>query len=222
GMSYEEAAGLSVTCPTSYAALVTRANLKKDEWCLVHAAAGGVGIAAVQIAKAIGAKVIAACGSEKKLTIAKRFGADYGINYNDKDWQKQVLKITAGHGVDVVYDPVGLIRASIKCIAWNGRLVVIGFVSGEIEKIPTNLILLKNISIWGLFWGAYAKYEPERIPEVWGELFKLLSTKKVRPVIYEKIYHGLDRVKDGLNAISGRETYGKVIISLNGGRESKI
>jgi NADPH2:quinone reductase len=108
--TFEQAAGLYVTYPTSYAALVLRANLKAGEYCLVHAAAGGVGIAAVQIAHALGAKVIATAGTAEKLEIAKKNGADYVINYRDKDWHEQVKKITNGHGADVVYDPVGLVE----------------------------------------------------------------------------------------------------------------
>lgn len=108
--TFEQAAGLFITYPTSYSALVLRANLKAGEYCLVHAAAGGVGIAAVQIAKALGAKVIATAGSAEKLEVAKKFGADFAINYRDKDWTEQVKKVTNGHGDDVVYDPVGLVE----------------------------------------------------------------------------------------------------------------
>jgi NADPH2:quinone reductase len=108
--TFEQASGLFITYPTSYSALVLRAQLKKGEYCLVHAAAGGVGIAAVQIAKALGAIVIATAGSDEKLAVAKKFGADYAINYRDKDWTEQVKKITKGHGADVVYDPVGLVE----------------------------------------------------------------------------------------------------------------
>ncbi|CAB4402780.1 unnamed protein product [Rhizophagus irregularis] len=222
GMSFEEAAGLSITYPTSYAALVIRAKLQKGEWCLVHAAAGGVGAVAVQVAKALGAKVIATGGSSEKLAIAKKVGADYAVNYKDKDWQKQVLKITGGKGVDVVYDPVGLIVPSIKCIAWNGRLVVIGFVSGNIEKVPTNLVLLKNISIIGLFWGSYSKNDPERNDEVWNDLFNLFGSGKLKPLVYEKVFHGLDNVKVGLKAIANRNTFGKVVVIPNGARSSKL
>ncbi|RIA84971.1 hypothetical protein C1645_782924 [Glomus cerebriforme] len=222
GMSFEEAAGLSITYPTSYAALVIRAKLQKDEWCLVHAAAGGVGIVAVQVAKALGAKVIATGGSPEKLAVAKKVGADHAVNYKDKDWQKQVLKITGGKGVDVVYDPVGLINSSIKCIAWNGRLLVIGFAGGNIDKVPANLLLLKNISIVGLFWGAYAENEPERIEEVWNDLFNLFASGKLKPVVYEKFFYGLDNVKVGLKAIASRNTYGKVVVIPNNARSSKL
>jgi NADPH:quinone reductase len=129
-------AGLFVTWPTSYEALVGRAELKPGEWVLVTAAAGGVGIAAVQLAKALGARVIAAAGSSSKLNVAKTHGgADAVVDYTRAGWQKEVLKITGGRGVDVVYDPVGMIRDSLKCIAWKGRALVVGFAGGDIEKV---------------------------------------------------------------------------------------
>ncbi|KAI9247496.1 hypothetical protein BDA99DRAFT_489382 [Phascolomyces articulosus] len=219
-ISFEEAAGLFITWPTSYAALVLRAQLKAGEYCLVHAAAGGVGIAAVQIAKALGAKVIATAGSAEKLEIAKKYGADYAINYRDNDWTDQVKKITNGHGADVIYDPVGLIEQSTKAVAWNGRILVVGFAKGTFEKLPTNRILLKNISVVGIHWGAYTKNEPEKIPEVWKGLFDLLESGRVKPALYEKIYT-LANIPEGLNAINNRETYAKAIATV-GGHDSKI
>ncbi|GAN00615.1 NAD(P)-binding protein [Mucor ambiguus] len=218
--SFEQAAGLYITYPTSYSALVLRANLKAGEYCLVHAAAGGVGIAAVQIAKALGAKVIATAGSAEKLEIAKKFGADYAINYRDKDWTEQVKKVTNGHGADVVYDPVGLVEASTKCTAWNGRILIIGFAQGTIEKIPTNRLLLKNISAVGLHWGAYTRNEPERIPEVWNSLFELFESGKLQPALYEKIYT-LDTIPQGMMAINDRKSYAKVVAKI-GNDESKL
>lgn len=136
--SFVDACGLFVTAPTSYLALTTRANLKAGEICLVHAAAGGVGLAAVQIAKALGATVIATAGTPEKLAVAKRFGADHGVNYTDKDWIQQVKDITDDAGCDVIYDPVGMIDQSLKVVAWNGRICVIGFAAGKIEKIAMN------------------------------------------------------------------------------------
>lgn len=136
--SFVDACGLFVTAPTSYLALTTRANLKSGEYCLVHAAAGGVGLAAVQIAKALGATVIATAGTAEKLEIAKKFGADHCVNYTDKDWIDQVKNITDGNGCDVIYDPVGMIDRSLKVVAWNGRICVIGFAAGKIEKIAMN------------------------------------------------------------------------------------
>lgn len=222
GYGLFDAAGLFSTMPTSYAALVTRAKIRPGEWVLVHAAAGGVGLAAVQIAKAFGANVIATAGTQQKLDVAKAFGADYGVNYRDENWPDQVKKI-APKGVDIVYDPVGLIDKSMKCIAWCGRLVVIGFVGGQIESIRTNKILLKNISVMGLHWGAYTKNEPEEIEKVWQGLFKLFESKKVRGTNYtDKEYVGLESVPQALHDLGARETWGKVVIKVPQEGRSKL
>ncbi|KAG9295788.1 hypothetical protein G9A89_009017 [Geosiphon pyriformis] len=218
-MSFEEAAGLYITYPTSYAALVLRANLRKGEWCLVHAGAGGVGVAAVQIAKVLGANVIATGGSDDKLAVALRNGADYVINYKQKNWLDQVKKFTGGHGVDVVYDPVGLIEESMKCIAWNGRLLVIGFAGGNIEKVAMNRVLLKNCTIMGVYWNSYEKFAKDTFSRVWDALFHLFRGGMLRPIIYHQVYDGLEFVKDGLKALEGRHTYGKIVIRLKEGKD---
>lgn len=219
-----EAAGLFVTMPTSYAALVTRAGVKPGDWVLVHAAAGGVGLAAVQIAKAMGATVIATAGSAHKLEVAKSFGADYGVDYRDEKWPDKVKALTPKkRGVDIVYDPVGLIDKSTKCIAWNGRLLVIGFAGGPIEKVATNKVLLKNISIVGLHWGAYSYNEPETQPEVWKGLFELFESKKVRGTNFtDKQYVGLEQVPEALRALGTRETWGKVVVKVPQPGQSKL
>jgi len=222
--SFFDAAGLFVTAPTSYAGLVTRANVKKGDYVLVHAAAGGVGLAAVQIAKAFGAIVIATAGTKHKLDVAKSFGADYGVDYGQKDWPEQVKKLTPnGRGVDIVYDPVGLITQSSKCINWNGRLVVIGFAGGDIEKVATNRFLLKNISLVGLHWGMYAKYEPETVEIVWDGLFELMESGKFRGTCYtDKEYVGLESVPGALKALGGRDTWGKVVVKLPEEGQSRL
>lgn len=140
-----------VTAPTAYSALVTRAHVKSGDFVLVHAAGGGVGLAAVQIAKAFGATVIATAGSKRKLDVAKAYGADYVVDYGSERWEEAVKKYTlGGKGVDIVFDPVGVVGQSLKCTRWNGRIVVVGFAGGEIERIPMNRVLLKNISLVGL------------------------------------------------------------------------
>jgi NADPH2:quinone reductase len=224
GWSFYEAAGLFVTMPTSYAALTLRANIKKGDWVLVHAAAGGVGLAAVQIAKAFGATVIATAGTPHKLEVAKRFGADYGVDYTDPKWPAAVSALTPGkRGVDIVYDPVGLIEPSTKCTAWNGRLVVVGFAGGPIEKLATNRILLKNIAVTGVHWGAYAKNEPARVADVWADLQRLMEKKVLRSTNYEdKKYVGLDAVPEALEALGARATWGKVVVDLPEVKESKL
>ncbi|KAF8503081.1 alcohol dehydrogenase [Gautieria morchelliformis] len=214
GMSFAQAAGLYVTYPTSYEALVGRAQVRRGEWVLVHAAAGGVGLAAVQIAKALGARVIATAGGKAKLDVARRLGgADEVVDYKQKGWQSEVMRITRAKGVDVIYDPVGLIRDSLKCIAWKGRAVVVGFVGGEIEKLPLNLVLLKNISIVGIHWGAYTKFEPSEIPNVWKGLFDMLESKKVVPIVYERAFR-LEDLPAGLDALEKRQTYGKAVVCV--------
>merc|ERR1712000_450952 len=219
-----EAAGLFVTAPTSYGALVTRAGVKKGDYVLVHAAAGGVGLAAVQIAKAFGATVIATAGTEHKLEVAKSFGADHTVNYTDPKWPEIVKKLTPkGRGVDIVYDPVGLIDKSTKCIAWNGRLLVVGFAGGPIEKVATNKMLLKNISVVGLHWGAYAQNEPERVVEVWDRLFELFESKKVRGTNFlDKEFVGLEKVPEALKALGERDTWGKVVVKVPQGGQAKL
>ncbi|KAI6033094.1 hypothetical protein F5J12DRAFT_798686 [Pisolithus orientalis] len=213
-LSFDQGAGLYITWPTSYEALVGRAELKSGETILVNAAAGGVGIAAVQIAKAIGAIVIAAAGSSPKLDVLKQLGsADYTVDYSKPGWQKQVLQFTGGEGVDVVFDPVGRIADSLKCIAFKGRALVIGFASGNIEKLSLNLVLLKNVSIMGLHWGLYERKEASRIPEVWDALLGLFSSGRVKPVIYSRIY-SLENAMEGLLALGRRETWGKVIVRV--------
>ncbi|KAJ2556880.1 hypothetical protein EV175_001703 [Coemansia sp. RSA 1933] len=211
-LGFEQAAGMYLTYPTSYAALVLRAKVKRGDWVVVHAAAGGVGIAAVQIAKALGARVIAAVGSEGKFDICADQGADHCVNYRTSDWTDRVMELTCGKGADIVIDPVGLIERSIKCIAWNGRIVVVGFASGSIEKVAANRILLKNIAVTGVHWGAYLLNSPETVPQVWAALFKLAEEGKIAPVVYEPVFYGLEKAKDALKAIANRETYGKVVV----------
>jgi NADPH2:quinone reductase len=178
----------------------------------VHAAAGGVGIAAVQIGKALGARVIATAGGPEKLEVARKVGADVLIDYTKEDFVERVRQATDGRGADVIYDSVGgdTFDKSLKCIAWNGRLLVVGFASGRIPEVKANRILLKNISLVGIHWGAYAIYERERIPETFQALFKLYEEGKIRPVIYGT--YALADLPQALEALGSRASWGKVIV----------
>merc|ERR1712014_438450 len=180
--------------------------------------------AAVQIAKALGVTVVATAGTQHKLDVAKRFGADHLIDYRDESWPQKVKALTPkGRGVDIVYDPVGLIDKSTKCIAWNGRLLVVGFAGGPIEKVATNKMLLKNISVVGLHWGAYAQNEPERVVEVWDRLFELFESKKVRGTNFlDKEFVGLEKVPEALKALGERDTWGKVVVKVPQGGQAKL
>jgi len=212
-MSFEEGCALPIIYPTSYAGLVDRGQLQKGETLLVHAAAGGVGIAAVQIGRAMGARVIATAGSAEKLEVALREGAHEAIDYREEDFVARVMELTDGRGADVIYDSVGgdITDRSLKCIAWNGRLVIIGFAGGDIPSIKANRILLKNIAVTGLHWGAHGQKAPERIPEVFGALFDLYAAGDIRPVIFER--YPLEKLPEALEALGSRRTYGKVVIT---------
>ncbi|KAF3764368.1 NAD(P)-binding protein [Cryphonectria parasitica EP155] len=224
GWSSTDAAGLFVTAPTSYAALVVRAGVKAGDWVLVHAAAGGVGLAAVQVAKAFGATVIATAGTKRKLEVAKQFGADHVVDYRDEKWPDAVKKLTpGGKGVDIVYDPVGMVDKSTKCVAWNGRILVVGFAAGSIEKLSLNKVLLKNISIVGIHWGMYAKMETKTERRVWQEILELVEAGKFKPTVFtEKDFVGLESIPDALKALGSRETWGKVVVKVPQDDQAKL
>ncbi len=231
GWDFSEAAGLYVTAPTSYGGLVTRANIKAGDWVLVHAGAGGVGLSAVQIAKAFGATVVATASTDRKRRVCLDFGADYVVDYKDKNWPQKVIELcqknrtgNGQQGVDIVYDPVGMIEPSLKCVCWNARLLVIGFAGGDIEKVALNRVLLKNVSIVGIHWGMYAQKEVETISKVWEGIFDLVAKGKFRGISFtDQKFEGLDSVPRALQALGGRETWGKVVVALgdNEGEEGK-
>lgn len=212
GMGFDEGAALPIVYPTSYAGLVYRAGLQPGETLLVHAAAGGVGLAAVQIGKALGARVIATAGGPEKLHVALEAGADIAVDYLEEDFVERVKEFTGGRGADVIYDSVGgdVFDRSLKCIAWCGRLLVIGFASGKIPSVAANRILLKNVAVVGLHWGAYAKHEPARVPETFAALFRLHAEGKIRPVIYRA--WPLEEAPAALAALGSRKTHGKVVL----------
>lgn len=176
------------------------------------------------VAKAFGATVIATASTEHKLDVARRFGADHVISYNDASWPQKVKDLTPGkRGVDIVYDPVGLVDASTKCVAWNGRILVVGFAAGSIERVPTNKFLLKNISLVGIHWGAYSRNEPATIATVWKGIMDLVRQGKMRGTEYtDEEFVGLDRVKDALVALGSRGTWGKVVVKIPQDGSSKL
>jgi NADPH:quinone reductase len=224
GWTPAAAAGLFVTAPTAYGALVVRAGVRRGNWVLVHAAAGGVGLAAVQVAKALGAVVVATAGTARKLDVARAFGADHVVDYSDEKWPEKVKKLTpGGRGVDVVYDPVGMVDKSTKCTAWNGRIVVVGFAGGKIEKVAMNKALLKNISFVGIHWGQYANHEPKTVVEVWKGIMKLIAEGKFKGTEFtDREFVGLESVPAALQALGSRETWGKVVVKIPQEGKGKI
>ena len=185
GFGHVDAAAFIMIYATSYHALVDRAQLKAGEIVLVLGAAGGVGTAAIQIAKAMGAKVIAAASSDEKCTLCKSIGADATINYSTANLREAIKEATGGKGPDVIYDPVGgdFAEPAFRSIAWRGRYLVVGFASGPIPALPFNLALLKGASIVGVFWGDFAKREPKANAAMMGELAQWYGTGKIKPVI---------------------------------------
>lgn len=205
------AAALSVTYGTSYFALKLRAAIQVGETLLVLGAAGGVGLAAIQLGKVFGANVLAASSSNDKLEICKRFGADHLINYNDEDLVEAVKSITGGKGADVVYDPVGgdLFEKTKKCVGWEGRLLIIGFTGGSIPQIETNRLLLKNISIVGLPWGQYLDRGSELTTLCQNHLYDLIKIGAISPLVFKTI--PFDGIKEGLKLIEDRRVVGKIV-----------
>jgi NADPH:quinone reductase len=211
-MSDEDAASFQMIYQTSYFGLDVRANLQPGEVLLVHGGAGGVGSSAIQLGKALGATVIATAGTEAKLDVCRQCGADHAVNYATDDFVQVVKDVTHGNGADVVYDPVGgdVFDLSTKCIAWNGRILVIGFTSGRIPEIRTNRILLKNMSVVGLHWGAYRIHQPHLIEQAQDKLYDLYQDGKIKPVIFKE--YALSDLNDALDAIEQRLSYGKIVV----------
>jgi len=211
-MPFEAAAAFGIIYQTAYCALVHRAALRPGEWLLVHAAAGGVGLAAVQLGKALGARVIATAGTDAKLEIARRSGADVLLNYRSDDWIEHVKAATGGAGADVVYDPVGgdVFDGSAKCLAFEGRLLTVGFAGGRIPSIAVNRVLLKNIAVVGVHWGLYQKRGSPLLDDWMAALFRLYEANRVRPVVYRT--YPLPEAARALEALANRESYGKVVL----------
>lgn len=214
-MSDAHAAALLIIYQTGYFGLAYRAGLQPGETVLVHGGAGGVGTAAIQIAKALGATVIATAGSEEKLAICRQCGADHVINYRDSDFVSEVKKLTGSKGADVIFDPVGgdVFDKSTRCIAFGGRILVIGFASGRIPEIRVNRVLLKNISIVGLNWGNYQFHAPARVRETHDRLCQMYVDGQIAPVVYREF--DADALPDALAAIEKRASHGKVLLRLS-------
>src|SRR5436190_8499823 len=214
-MDFVAAAGFPVTYGTSYGAFDWRAHLQPGEWLLVHGATGGVGLTAVEIGKVMGAKVIACASSPEKLGIAREHGADYLINYSHEDLRERVKAITSGHGADVIYDPVGgeVFDASLRCIAWGGRIVIIGFASGRIPQAPANLLLVKNIDVIGFYWGSYQPRKPELLRDSYKTLFRWFEEGKLKPRVSHQIE--LANVAEAMELLRQRKATGKVVLMMS-------
>ena len=212
GIDFAQAAAFTLVYGTSHHAVVDRAALQAGETMLVLGAAGGVGLAAVEIGKALGARVIAAASTDEKLAACVEHGADATINYSRDDLRERMKALTDGKGPDVIYDPVGGVYAepAFRSIGWRGRYLVVGFANGEIPKLPLNLTLLKGASLVGVFWGDFAKREPQRNAAAFKELLGWMQQGKLRPFISAR--YSLEDTGRALRDMAERRVTGKIVI----------
>jgi NADPH2:quinone reductase len=212
-MDFISAAGFPVTYGTSHGSFDWRAHLKPGEWLLVFGASGGVGLAAVEIGKAMGATVIACANGPKKLAIAEEHGADHLIDYSKEDIRERVKAITGGRGADVVYDPVGgdAFDASLRSIAWGGRVIIIGFASGRIPQAPANILLVKNIDVIGFYWGSYQARKPELLRDSYAKLLRWFEEGKLKPHVSQ--HYDLKDVAPAMELLRQRKSTGKVVLT---------
>src|SRR5688500_11512021 len=212
GMDFASAAAFLLTYATSDHALRDRGALAAGETLLVLGAAGGVGLAAIEIGKALGARVIACASSDDKLAVCREHGADALINYSAEDLRERIKALTEGRGVDVVYDPVGgpYSEPAFRSLAWRGRLLVVGFAAGEIPKLPLNLALLKGASVVGVFWGDFARREPRQFSDSVRQLNRWYAEGRLRPHAAQT--RPLARAADALKLMAGRQVKGKIVL----------
>jgi len=212
GMSAGQAAGMFVTYQTGICALEHRAKLQAGETLLVHAAAGGVGSAAVQLGKALGARVIGTAGGADKCAVARQMGADDVVDYATEDLVTRVKELTDGRGADVIYDPIGgdVFDASRRLVAFEGRILVIGFVAGRFAEAPTNHVLIKNYAVVGVHWAFYRRVAPEWIPRWQGRLNDLWAERKIDPLVGAEL--PLREAPEALRRLGSRGTTGKVVL----------
>ncbi len=212
-MGFEEAAAFPVVYGTSHLGLKEKARLQAGDILLVHGAAGGVGLTAVEIGKLMGATVIATAGGAEKLAVAGDYGADHLIDYRTEDVKDRVKEITGGRGVDVVYDPVGgdIFDISLRCVAPDARLLIVGFAAGKIQQIPANLLLVKNVSAMGFYWGGHRLFAPEAIQRSFDELVEWYAAGKLRPHISHTF--PLEQAAEALETLKARKSTGKVVLT---------
>lgn len=213
-MDFTTAAAFSMTYGTAMHALKQRGALQAGETLLVLGASGGVGLAAIEIGKAMGARVIAAASSAEKLEVARQAGADELINYQDEDIRERLKTLTKGQGVDVVIDPVGgdLFETVFRSIAWNGRMLVIGFASGTIPSLPANLPLLKGAAVIGVFWGSFAQRQPQDNVANFQQLFAWFAEGKLKPLVSQTF--ALEDTAQAINTLAARKAVGKLVIKV--------
>jgi len=215
GMSYEAAAASPIVYGTSHVALTLRTKLLPGETLLVHGAAGGAGLAAVEIGKALGATVIAVASTPEKRKIVAEYGADHVLDPATDVIHERVLELTGGEGANVIYDPVGgeAFSASLRCAAFEARIIIVGFAGGQIQRIPANILLVKNITAIGYYWGAYAKHRLDVLRKSFTELKAMYESGKLKPLVGATF--PLEETAAALAHLTGRHAIGKTVITMN-------
>ena len=215
-IDFVTAAGFGIAYGTAYGALVWSGRLRAGEWAVIHGAGGGVGLAAVECARVLGAEVIATARGEAHLAAAREHGAGGLIDTATDDVRERIKALTDGRGADVVFDPVGgdLFLASLRSLAWSGRILIIGFASGEIPQIPANRLLLKNAAAIGFYWGSYRQHDPARVHAGFEELLRWYAEGKIRPHVSEVL--PLSEARTAMQRLLSRQTTGKVVLSMDG------
>lgn len=213
-LDFVTAAGFPVAYGTSHLGLKGKAGLRAGEVLVVHGAAGGVGLTAVEVGVALGATVIATAGGPDKVQVALDHGAHHGIDYKSEDIRERVKELTGGRGADVIYDPVGgaVFDASLRSVAPDGRILVIGFASGNVQQIPANILLVKNVTVIGYWWGAYRKLNPALLQDSLAECVQWWAEGKLRPLVSQTL--PLDRAADALDLLKSRAATGKVVLTV--------
>ncbi len=213
-MDFVTGAGFLVAYGTAHGALRWRADLQAGETLVVHGAAGGVGLTTVEVGKAIGATVIATAGGPDKLQVAQQHGADHGIDYKTEDVRQRIRDLTGGRGADVHFDPVGgaVFDASLRSVAWGGRLLVIGFASGKVPQIPANHLLVKNVSALGFYWGSYRKHAPDLLAEQFDELARWYVDGRLKPHVSHVL--DLSEANRAHRLLRDRSSTGKVVLTM--------
>lgn len=214
-IDYVSAAGFAIAYGTAYGALVWTARLKRGETLVVHGAAGGVGLAAVECGRELGARVIATARGPERLRVALEHGATYAIDTAREDVRTRIKELTGGRGADVVFDPVGgdLFDASLRALAWEGRILVIGFASGRIPQIPANLLLVRNVYAQGFYWGSYREHDPARVHAAFETLLGWYTDGRIRPHVSDVL--PLEEAKRALSLLIERKATGKVVLAID-------
>ena len=215
-MTPEAAAAMHVAYQSAHFGLHRRANLKESETVLVHAGAGGIGSAAIQLARAAGARVFSTAGGSEKVKVCEKLGAEVAVDYKEENFVDAVKEATDGRGAEVIFDPVGgeVFDLSRRCVAFEGRIVIVGFTSGSIADVPTNHLLVKNYSVVGLHWGLYNKVAPELVVETHEALVELYQNDEIDPLIFKTV--PFEEVPEALGLLGSRKTYGKLVTTPGG------